>query len=286
MTFHAAKLFATIVCALTLFGAAAAPADACCFLNWLFSPCCGSCGPSPCGSASCGPTSYYGPTGCSTGGCSTGSCGTSAYYSPFAWGSASSCGSSCGPCGGGSCASGNCAVSPGLSPASPSPAPATGAPATGAPTGDGDWKKKTEPKTYGEPDLGAPANRIDQDSGFPKSDALQKEGETSAGFTPPAETSGSPIQPAGAEDGQSNPPVRVNPRGKGPQAPLLEDEPEKESGHLPTLNLDEKIAWRPAPERKRVSARPRIGNARLIRVPAYPKSEWTPVDADAKVARN
>jgi hypothetical protein len=78
----------------------------------------------------------------------------------------------------------------------------------------------------------------------------------------------------------------VNPRGKGPQAPLLEDEPEKESGHLPTLNLDEKIAWRPAPERKRVSARPRIGNARLIRVPAYPKSEWTPVDADAKVARN
>ena len=53
-----------------------------------------------------------------------------------------------------------------------------------------------------------------------------------------------------------------------------------------TINLDEKVAWRTAPARTRVDIHPRISNARLVRLPAYPKSDWMPVGDESKIASN
>jgi hypothetical protein len=73
---------------------------------------------------------------------------------------------------------------------------------------------------------------------------------------------------------------------KGPAAPKAsEGEAPDSSRAPPTINVDEKVAWRNAPARTRVEARPRTVSARIVRVPAYPKSDWLPVEGDSKVAQ-
>ena len=281
MKFPAAKLLATITCSLSLLGTAAAPTEACCFLSSLFgccSPRYGACyapsGCSPCGPSGC--SSNYSP------GCSTGSCGSTAYYSP-AWGSYSSCGS-CSPCGtgcstgcaSGNCAGGDCAVSSAI-PSSSSVAP---------PVADPSWQKKkpTTPETY------APENGTGAGTGKPnggtrtKPEGFREDDESTTGFKPPV--SGGDVQQTGGTDEGESVPVRRKEK-KSPEAPAIPDDDDtgNGAGHLPTLNLDEKIAWRSAPERKRVALKVRTANARLVRVPDYPKSDWVPVESESKVAK-
>lgn len=279
MMSRAAKLFASVVCSMSLLGATAAPADACCFFDCLF-----GCG-RPCGGG-CPPTAYYGPS--YGGGCSTGNCGTS-YYGP-SWFAPAYCGSSCSPCAvgcapcgsscntgcastsGGSCASGECALGQ-----SPSCEPA-----------NDQWRSK-EKKTF---DNRAPAGGVNPGAPDRTKPETGLEGNGGLGateqFQSPLTGNGNGIEQTGAEDETSNPTVPIKPGGTkgGPTPPQIpKDKDETGSGRLPTLELDEKVASRAAPERKRMTLKANVANARLIRVPAYPKSEWVPVDPDAKVAK-
>lgn len=293
MTFHPAKLLASVVCSSTLLGAMAAPADACCFLDCLFG-CCRPSGPAPC-------ATYYGPSyagGCATGncgsgGCSTGNCGTTTYYGPSwfgssAWSSCSPCGvgcapcgsscsSGCAPCGSGGCSTGECAL--GQSPVN-------------EPAND-KWQKKGTPKTFGDPE---PANGANPMPRTKPESGLDGEGVTGSGegtsqsnkFQSPVNGAGEPIQQTGANGAEAGESTPITPGNKktGPVAPKIpEDNDGNGAGQLPTLNLDGKVASRAAPERKRITLKPRVAQARLVRVPAYPKSDWVPVDTDAKVAK-
>lgn len=110
---------------------------------------------------------------------------------------------------------------------------------------------------------------------------------TGSGFRSPVNVDGSGVQQTGGteEKGQA---VPITPPGRkvGPNAPTIpDDKDDAGAGHLPTLNLDGKVASRAAPERKRITLKANVSQARLVRVPAYPKSDWVPVDSDAKVAK-
>lgn len=89
-------------------------------------------------------------------------------------------------------------------------------------------------------------------------------------FKPPVE------KPAPAEPKKSTAPP--------PKIPEDKDDA-KEAGQGPALNLDEKVTWRAAPERRRLTVKPLYTNARLIRMPAFPESEWMPVNGDSKLAK-
>jgi hypothetical protein len=71
-------------------------------------------------------------------------------------------------------------------------------------------------------------------------------------------------------------------RKKGPGAPRIDDG--SNTRKAPTINLDDKVAWRSAPARTRIESRRHDANARLVRLPAYPKSDWLPVESESKVA--
>src|SRR5262249_21989493 len=71
---------------------------------------------------------------------------------------------------------------------------------------------------------------------------------------------------------------------KEPNPKKIDDEDGKGAGKAPTISIDEKVAWRSPPMRTRVESQAHLGNARLVRLPAYPQSEWLPVDSDAKIA--
>lgn len=285
MMSRAAKLLGSVVCSTSLLGAMAAPADACCFLDCLF-----GCG-RPCGGGGCPPTAYYGPT---VGGCSTGSCGTSTYYGPswfapsYCGSACSPCGSSCGPCGSscssdcGPCAGGSCSSGDGARGQSPS----------GPPVNE-QWRSK-ENKTYGDPPNGTnpgASDRTKPETGLEGNGTTPEEkagGNSTGAFKAPVTGDGGDVQQTGGENTGTEQVIPITPGKKkvGPTAPRIPDDNEENgSGRLPTLNLDEKVASRAAPERKRVTLKANVANARLIRVPTYPKSEWTPVDADAKVAK-
>jgi hypothetical protein len=286
MMSRAAKLFASVVCSTSLLAATAAPADACCFLDCLF-----GCG-KPCGGGGCPPTAYYGPT--YGGGCSTGNCGTSSYYGP-SWFSPSSCGSSCSPCGSGGCApSCNSGCSTGCAPCA-SGSCSTGECALGqspsGPPANEQWKSK-DPKTFAEPVPGdgtnpMPPARTQTDSDFDGKNGPVGNSTGAGRFETPVTSDGKEVQQTGGVE-EKNPAIKIQPRNEksGPSAPAIDDDKDGNgAGHLPALNLDEKVASRAAPERKRVTLKPHVAQARLIRVPAYPKSDWIPVDTDAKVAK-
>jgi hypothetical protein len=69
---------------------------------------------------------------------------------------------------------------------------------------------------------------------------------------------------------------------KGPSTPKIDDG--KGAGKAPTISIDEKVAWRSAPVRTRIDARPNVASARLVRLPAYPQSDWLPVESESKIA--
>lgn len=92
----------------------------------------------------------------------------------------------------------------------------------------------------------------------------------SSAFKPPVE------KPAPADPKKNTTPP--------PKIPEDKDDG-KEAGQGPTLNLDEKVTWRATPERRRLTIKPAYTHARLVRMPAYPESDWMPVNGDSKLAK-
>jgi hypothetical protein len=258
------KMLGPAVCFAGALFAAAAPVDA--------QACCGLFG---CWSG-CGP---------SYGACYRGGCNVSYYYAP------SYCGS-CSPCStvaGSPCAAGDCTLGTNSSTANPEPTP------------DPNWKKK---KTYSEepaPGAGTDSEilgpgrspRTSPDTGLDRNrDGSAGPGDSredaAGGFSPPARINrpdgASPASSdiEGAKPGSSGP----GQGKKGPAAPRIPDDNEESRIPPPVrLDLDGKIAWRPAVERKRASLVTPVSNARLVRLPAYPASEWQPVESASTLAK-
>ncbi|MGQ0634477.1 MAG: hypothetical protein ACT4QC_07700 [Planctomycetaceae bacterium] len=263
MKLPAKKVLAAFVCVSSVWGASAAPAEA------FFFPCCwGGCGG---GGYGCGYRAYDAPA--PFGRCGPGGCGVSSYYAPVygaPCGSACSpCGVACAPCGGAACASGSCA--PSANSTSPTPDPL--------------WETKKQPETFA-PDAGAtppsggPDDRNDSDADFQRS---ERSGAGRQSYKVQRPSGGAP-----GADSQLGDPVPVTPRGSSfhlPAVPNVSREQEFRSPELPTINLDDKIAWRAAPERKRLTKEAPIRNARLVRRPTYPAGDWLPVEPESKVAR-
>jgi hypothetical protein len=151
------------------------------------------------------------------------------------------------------------------------------------PPANENWDRKGDKKTYDE---NKPANSANPgDSDRTKSDTGLDGSQTGVNG---GENTVNRVQQAGGAE-ETSPATKINPRNdrEAPAAtPFPKNDDESGSNRLPPLNLDEKVASRAAPERKRITLNTNVTSARLIRVPAYPKSEWTPVDADAKVAKN
>lgn len=265
MRLTAAKWFATAVLSLSAFGMASTSTDAeaCCFFRNLFGCCGGGCGG--------GYGAYYGPRswGCGSS-CYAPACGTCAPCGPTC--------SPCGPSGCGTCDSGNCSVG---SPSSLTPVPnekwqkktyAEPAPADATGGGDSDPPRT---RTKPESDLNSGAASRGQLQNF-DDDGLQPATSVNAGGTDSVSgDSGSKVKSPASSKGNK----------KGPPAAKVDDASGQSSGKPPTISIDEKVAWRSAPARKRIEARSHdVANVRLVRLPAYPKSDWLPVESESKVA--
>lgn len=266
MRLVAAKWFAMAVLSTAAFGVACAPndAEACCgFFRNLFGCCGGGCygggcgyGPrmSPCGPAGCGVTySNYGCSPCSVG-CSP--CGIS-------------------PCGTGGCATGNCGVS---------------IPASCETTAPNENWQKSQQKTYADP---APADGTAKETEPGK---LQNDGTGASlgtGAFKPGQLPGNTVQgfkPAAQADSnasgsKASSPASSKESKKGPPAKKADGDEGSNSGKRPAISIDDKVASRSAPLRTRIENRSHTGTARLVRLPAYPASDWIPVDSDSKVAK-
>jgi len=237
--------------------------------------CCGLFG---CGGG-CGYRSYYGYYGPRWGGWGSYGYGAS-YYAPVAYSGCSTCGPVCSPCGpcstcapcggmgcapcaGGNCAGGNCAVGGTTSP---------------APIPNDQWQKKN---TYAEPAPGDTGSRTD--------DATKKRTDSDTGLngadasTNSQDGDGSDFQPVNKAGGTSSGSSSSTGGKKGPN-PQKADEGGEGARKAPTISIDEKVAWRSPPTRTRVESRPHLGNARLVRLAAYPQSEWLPADSETKIA--
>ncbi len=251
MRLTAAKWIATVALSTVTFSMASTSTDveAC----W-FRGCCGG------GCYGAGYRSYYGPRmgwGCGSNCCS-----------PW-YGGCSPCGSTCSPCGPAGCStcdSGNCSL---------------GAPATMNPVPNDKWQKKTyadpapaDAKGTGEGDSGA--SRTNSETGLNNDDdaVRQAAGSSAAG-------TGSV---SGAAESKRSTPVLPKGSKKSPAAKADETGGTDSSKKAPTISIDEKVAWRSAPARTRIESRTHSANARLVRLPAYPKSEWLPVESESKVA--
>jgi hypothetical protein len=267
MKIPALKWLATIVLATAALGLALASseAEACCGLF-------GRCG------GGCYGGAYYGPR---MGGC--GPAGCSAYYGPFGFRRCPPpCAVACDPCGSGGCApcsSGDCGISPSSTD-------------TIAPAANEDWQKK---KTYVEP---APENESGSGLGkagrLPRTNADSGLGDTGRPrdlqglendeFKPAKQSDESDTDGAANGDSSSKGTGSGSSKAgkKGPGVPRLDDG--SNTRKTPTINLDEKVAWRSAPARRRIESRPHDANARLVRLPAYPKSDWLPVESESKFA--
>jgi hypothetical protein len=208
-------------------------------------------------------TSYYAPVAC--GGCAT--CGP--VCSPC--GPCSTCtpcgGIGCAPCAGGNCAGGNCAIG-GTSSLEPIP--------------NDKWQKKN---TYAEPapgDTGSGTDgankRTDSDSGLKGADASTNSQDGDGTDFQPVNRAGG-TSAGGTSSGSSS-----SKEGKKGPNPQKADEGGEGARKAPTISIDEKVAWRSPPTRTRVESRAHLGNARLVRLPAYPQSEWLPADSETKIA--
>ena len=286
MRLRAAKWLAMSLVSVSAFAFASASteAEACCGLFQCLFGWCGGCR-SQC-STPCGPA---------MGGCGPSGCPTGSYYGPVVYGrrspwagSCSPCVASCSPCGVAStpCASGDCSVG----------SSSSGMPTAPIPEPNDNWKRKKQQRTYADPpgsssetDLGepgrpagtAPENQLNQedDRNFKKArtaddpDANDEQGNLSPASKSNADSSSSKASKKGLGK-------------KGPAAPKASDGENPDSSRAPTISVDDKVAWRTAPARTRVGTRPRTVSARIVRLPAYPKSDWLPVEGESKVAKN
>lgn len=249
------------------FASASTEAEACCGLFQCLFGWCGGCRSqcSPCGPAMGG----CGPSGCSTG----------SYYGPVVYRGCAPCAPSCSPCGIAStgCATGDCSVG----------SSSSGTPTAPIPEPNDVWnnKKKQQNKTFADPPdselgpNGRPAgsgseSRLNQedDGAFKKARTFE---ETDAN-----DDQGS-LSPASKKSDSGSSKASK----KGPAAPKASDKDDQDSTRAPTISVDDKVAWRNAPARTRVESRPRTVSARIVRLPAYPKSDWLPVEGESKVAK-
>jgi hypothetical protein len=142
------------------------------------------------------------------------------------------------------------------------------------------------PGDSGLGDPGRPDKRTKPDSGSNEADRPNDlQDDDDSGLQPVNPASGSGASATGGGSGtKSKSPASSKGSKKGPNAPRIDDE-NPESGKVPAIRLDEKVAWRSAPTRTRIEARTHAASARLVRLPAYPASDWLPVDSESKVAR-
>ena len=211
---------------------------------------------------------------------------------------------------------------PGYNPGYPAGAPAGGpmgpmgrgaGPATTYDSGAG---ATGAPKTFVEPPLnntGAGGGRTGTEDGFrARPGARGLEEDTGSSFrpvtpatpTPANPTSNSPTTPTPTaepvipatppeepsdeiRDSNSTPTTppatpKAAPKKPAANAPAIRDDDSSDTG--PVNAESEKVAGRKV-ERKRIALRPNFGEARLVRRTESPKSPWTPVNTDTKLAR-
>jgi hypothetical protein len=119
-------------------------------------------------------------------------------------------------------------------------------------------------------------NRTDSDTGTDQGSTRTNSRSGQAAFQ-------GPIRDADEKDGSE----AADKEKKSPGVPKANDEEGTNGARRgpAIISLDEKVAWRAAPVRSRMGSKPAIASARLVRLPAYPKSEWLPVDSDSKIAK-
>lgn len=281
MKLRAAKWFAMSVVTTAAFGLASisTEAEACCgFWNCLFGWC-GGCGPR------CYRPAYGGPSsGCSSG------CSTGGYYGPIVYNNCAPCATGCSPCGTGSgtgnCATGNCGVgsTSGSSLIAPAPDPDPNFRA----------KQRGTPETYMREKEGSSDSELGNSGNLPRTNQ-DTDGENGASRLNQRDESGfAAPRNAGASSDEDDSSGSTSKSGTGtrrrkdPSVPRADDGDDSNDGarRAPTISVDEKVAWRAAPVRSRTGAKAHTASARLVRLPAYPKSEWLPVDGESKIARN
>jgi hypothetical protein len=155
------------------------------------------------------------------------------------------------------------------------------------------WEKKN--KTYADPP--APGDTETGSGGTGQRTGTETDETDSARQKQLQEDEADAFQPVnkgtesdtGAADGESATKSR-NPASskgskKGPSTPKIDEKDGQGTGKVPTINIDEKVAWRSPPTRTRIENRQHVAGTRLVRLPAYPKSDWLPVEAESQVAR-
>lgn len=192
---------------------------------------------------------YYGPMSrCGSGcwsGCQSGCapCGLAC----------SACDSGCSPC-----ASGGCGVAPASGKLTPTPDPKWNpSQRTYAPESNSNGTNGAAARTQADSD-------IDHETRKAEEAAQEKANEKEA-----ADNEGAAAGRSGSAKG----------RKKGPAIDPVDETEEQTAVPVPTVSIDEKIVWRPAPIRKRSEPHHNVANARLVRLPAYAKSGWLPADA-------
>ena len=274
MRLRAAKWLAMSLVTVSAFAFASGSteAEACCGLWQALFGWCGGC------------RSQCSPCGPAMGGCGPAGCPTGSYYGPVVYGRCSPCGvgcspcaPSCSPCGIASsgCATGDCSVGSSFgTPTAPPPEP------------NDVWNQKK--RTY------APGSGNSSDSDLGPSGPIEKSGsgrlnQQDDQTFQKARTADDPD--ATDDQGNASPASKTNDSSssksgkKGPAAPKARDGEDPDSSRAPTISVDEKVAWRTAPARTRLETRPRTVSARIVRLPAYPKSDWLPVEGESKVAK-
>jgi len=129
--------------------------------------------------------------------------------------------------------------------------------------------------------LGDPGRPAGSGSRNTDTDADRLQGQDSAGGFQ------KPVRTTDETDDENDVTPAANKVKPGRKSPPLDKANDDQGSTRPvTINLDEKVAWRTAPARTRLDIHPRAMNARLVRVPAYPKSDWMPVEGESKIAKN
>jgi len=149
-----------------------------------------------------------------------------------------------------------------------------------------DWKAKDKNRTYADPAPGDATGTGTGDSGSSRTNSesgLNKDDDGVRRVTGDNATGTGSV--SGDADSKGKTPVLPKGSKKSPPAAKADDAGGTDSSNkAPTISIDEKVAWRSAPARKRIVAPTHAGNARLVRLPAYPRSEWLPVESESKVA--
>ena len=287
MRLRAVKWLVMSVVTVSAFAMASATteAEACCGLFQCLFGWCGGCRSrcsSPCGPAAGG----CGTGNCGPGNCGPGGCSTSSYYGPVVYRGCAPCASGCSPCAVASapCAAGDCYIG------SSSSSSGAGTPIAPAPLPNDDWKNRKKPqnKTFDESsgsssegDLGASGRPAKSGAGSQlnqEDNSAFKKART--GEETDAKDDQGSLSPASKKNNASSKNGK-----KGPNTPKASDVEDPGSSHAPTISVDEKVAWRTFPARTRLETRPRTVSARIVRLPAYPKSDWLPVEGESTVAK-